>query len=227
MIDDDKVLCDHAREWFEADNHAFECVYTGREGLERLTYFQYDVSVIDLGLPDMDGGDIIAKYRWQGGLCPIIVLTGQSDLERKESALDSGADDYLVKPFHLRELSARIRALLRRPPAITRTVLQIADLQLDPTTKRVNRGGLEVELLPREFALLEFLMRHAEQFFSSDILLERVWVAESETSPDVIRVYVNRLRSKIDLPGRQPLIQTQRGYGYRITSAIDKAREIK
>lgn len=219
MVDDNLELCEQAADWFADHNETFEWVQTGQDAIERLRFASYDVIILDLGLPDMDGVSILRQFRSQGGQTPVLVLTGEADLNTKEAALDSGADDYLTKPFYLRELSARIRALLRRPVSVTQEVHRIADLELNTVTKCVKRGHVEIVLLPREYALLEFLVKHPEQFFLSAALLERVWVSESETSPDAIRVYVTRLRSKIDLPGLQPLLQTQRGFGYRITAS--------
>jgi two-component system OmpR family response regulator len=171
---------------------------------------------MDWNLPHMEGIDICKAFRLNGGTTPIIMLTGKREIDDKEAGLDAGADDYLTKPFHMKELGARIRALLRRPAAVVSQDLKARDISLDPVTHRVCKGEKELDILPKEFALLEFLMRHPKQVFSAEALIERVWPTDSEASSGSIRTYVNRLRSKIDSEGQNSLITTVHGIGYRL-----------
>ncbi|HEY9788243.1 MAG TPA: response regulator transcription factor, partial [Candidatus Obscuribacterales bacterium] len=145
-----------------------------------------------------------------------IMLTGRAKIDEKEEGLDSGADDYLTKPFSMRELNARVRALLRRPAAYSGNELKARDIVLEPESHRVTKQGREIKLLPKEFALLEFLLRNPGRVFSPEALLERVWESTSDASPDTVRIHVNRLRSKLDTKGEDSIIGTVHGVGYRL-----------
>jgi two-component system, OmpR family, response regulator len=179
---------------------------------------QYDVIVLDWDLPGATGVEICTSFRAKGGNTPIIMLTGKSTLRDKEEGLDSGADDYLTKPFHIKELSARIRALLRRPLSVTGNTLKVGDITLCPISYKVTKAEQEVQLLPREFALLEFLMRHPGQVFGAEALLDRVWNSDSEASPDALRTCMKRLRKKIESPEGDSIIKTVHGVGYKLES---------
>jgi two-component system OmpR family response regulator len=146
------------------------------------------------------------------------MLTGRSSIQEKEEGLDCGADDYLTKPFNMKELSARIRALLRRPAPVSSNVLKVGGLTCDPGKYRVTRDGAEITLLPREFALLEFLMRHPDEVFSGEALLSRVWSTDSEATADTVRTNIMRLRQKIDKKGNDSIIETIPRVGYRMKS---------
>src|SRR5262249_34277288 len=172
--------------------------------------------ILDWQLPGMAGIDICKEFRSQGGMTPVLMLTGKSAISDKETGLDAGADDYLTKPFHMKELSARVRALFRRASRGTSNILTIGDLVLDPSNYRVTRDGVEIQLQKREFALLEFLMRNPNRVFSSEALLERVWVTDADVTPDAIRVYIMRLRKKVDEGAKASLIQTVHGVGYKL-----------
>ncbi|MGH9551128.1 MAG: response regulator transcription factor, partial [Terriglobales bacterium] len=189
---------------------------TGRAAQEKLDSQSYDVLIVDWGLPDASGLEICKQYREKGGSAAVLLLTGKGAVTDKEQGLDAGADDYLTKPFHPRELSARLRALLRRPRELQDNILQVGSLVLDPQGARVTKDGKEINLLPKEFALLEFLMKHPNQVFAADVLLDKVWSKESENSPDTVRVHITKLRSKIDTEGEPSIIRTMHRVGYKL-----------
>ncbi|MBS1998349.1 MAG: response regulator transcription factor [Cyanobacteria bacterium SZAS LIN-2] len=183
-----------------------------------MTAFQYDLAVLDWGLPGKLGVDICRDYRARGGKTPILMLTGKGEIESKLEGFDSGADDYLAKPFNLRELLARVKALLRRPEGVQSDVIHVRGYELNTKLGKVMVHGREVALLAKEMALLEFLMRHQDRIFNVDDLLDRVWQSDSESSEDAVRQCVTRLRKKIDVEGQPSLITTVKGMGYKIDS---------
>ncbi|MBS1956513.1 MAG: response regulator transcription factor [Cyanobacteria bacterium SZAS-4] len=216
VVEDDKELVEVLQDWLVGEHHIVDVVHDGKEGAERLRMYDYDVAILDWELPGMHGPSIVKEYRDGGGTIPLLMLTGKTNYTDKEQGLDSGADDYLTKPFHPRELSARLRALLRRSGANrTATVLTAGDLSLDPQAFKVTKGDNEIPFLPREFALLEFFMRHPNEVFGPEAILNHVWSSESDASPDTVRVHITRLRSKIDTPGEKSLIHTIHRVGYR------------
>lgn len=216
VVEDEKALSDVVIDYLSAQNYNVDHVADGKEALDRLKFYSYDLVVLDWQLPNMEGVDICRSFRSSGGTTPIIMLTGKREVDDKERGLDAGADDYLTKPFHMKELGARVRALLRRPAAVVSQDLKVRDVSLDPTTHQVRKDGKDLDILPKEFALLEFLMRHPKQVFSAEALIERVWPTDSDASPGTIRTYVNRLRSKIDTKGEDSIITTVHGIGYRL-----------
>jgi two-component system OmpR family response regulator len=216
LVEDDEDLATMVVEWLSFEHYAVELVTDGRDGLDRLRLCQYDAVVLDWELPVMNGPDICRTYRSEGGSTPIIMLTGKGTVSEKEHGLDSGADDYLTKPFNMKELSARLRALLRRVSNTATNILSVGQLTIDPTKYKVTRAGVEVQLLPREFALLEFLMRHPDEVFSGDALLQRVWHSESEATSEAIRTCIKRLRQKIDNDDDDSIIQTIPRVGYKL-----------
>jgi DNA-binding response OmpR family regulator len=219
MVEDDAELTAMVSEWLSFERHMVEVVHMGREGMDRLRNCQYDLIILDWSLPDLTGLEICRQYRSTGGSTPIIMLTGRGSITDKEAGLDSGADDYLTKPFNMKELSARIRALLRRASNVTSNVLTVGDIVVDPGKYKVTRGGQEIQLLPREFALLEFFMRHPDEVFSADALLQRVWHSESEATSDALRTCIKRLRQKIDANEDDSIIQTIPRVGYRLKTS--------
>lgn len=209
-------LAGELSDYLSQDGHAIDPAPDGATALELIKSFEYELIIIDVELPDMSGLSICDCFRRSGGATPILMLTGRSSIEDKETGLDSGADDYLTKPFNARELSARIRALLRRPAAVSANLIEIGDLVIDIATKTVTCQGQPVRLLPKEFAILVFLLRNRNQVFNADMLLERVWPMEVESSPEAVRQCVKRLREKIDIKGRPSVITTVKGFGYTI-----------
>jgi DNA-binding response OmpR family regulator len=216
IVEDDLDLRSIVEDWLRHEHHLVETATKGDEAMELIGIYPYDVIILDWNLPVMSGIQILKKFRQDGGKTPVLMLTGQDLAENIETGLDSGADDYLTKPFHMKELSARIRALLRRPQTVTENVLRAGDLTLNPRTFAVTKSGADIRLLPKEFALLEFLMRHPNQVFSAEALLDRVWHSENDAAPETVRTCIKRLRRKIDGESENSLIQTLHGVGYKL-----------
>jgi len=216
IVEDELDLAEPIQESLERQHHVVEIVDNGPEALQCLKVYKYDLVILDWMLPGLSGKEIAAQYRSTGGITPIIMLTARSSIEDKEAGFDAGADDYLTKPFHLTELHARVRALLRRPHSMAAKVLEIGGLSLDPIARKVTRNGEEIHLLPKEFSLLEFLMRHPNQVFSAEALIDRVWESDTLALPDTIRTHIKTLRKKIDAAGKPSLIVTVHGIGYKL-----------
>lgn len=216
LSDDDIQLCNVIKGWLLLDNHNVELVHDGMDARERLRISVYDLVVLDLGMPGMSGIEVLTEFRGAGGVTPVLILTGKDSVEDIERGFDAGADDYLTKPFHGKELAARIRALLRRPPAYVGEVLSFANLILDRDNYAVVVDGNKVTLLPKEFDLLEFFMRNPNRVFAPEALLNRVWAADSDATVDAVTTCIKRLRKKIDVDGKPSLINTIRGAGYKL-----------
>lgn len=214
LVEDDKDLVGMVRSMLQAEHHTVEALSDGREAAQHLRIYPYDIIVLDWELPGATGIEILKQFRSGGGKTPIIMLTGRDKIDDKELGLEVGADDYLTKPFAMRELSARIKALLRRSPQVTENILAAGDIELDPAKYRVTRKGNPVQLLPKEFAVLEFLLRHPNQVFTADALLERVWKSDSEATAEALRTTMKRLRKKIENEDGAQLIRTVHGVGY-------------
>ena len=212
VVEDDKEIQDSVKKILELEHHQVELASDGDEGLFMMGTYTYDVIVLDWQLPKKEGVEILKDYRNSGGKAPILMLTGKTSLDDKEQGLDSGADDYLTKPFAGKELAARVRALLRRPNLSTANVLNLAGIVLDPSARTVTRNGEAVELLPREFQLLEFLMRNPNRVFEQTAILNRVWPSESDATSEALRSTVKRMRKKIDPDGE--IVRTVHGVGY-------------
>lgn len=218
VVEDDLDLRSIVEDWLKHEHHLIETATKGDEAMELITTYPYDLIILDWQLPVLDGIQILQKFRQGGGRTPVLMLTGQDKTNHIETGLDSGADDYLTKPFHMKELSARIRALLRRPQNVIENVLKCGDITLNPRTYSVTRGGADLKLLPKEFALLEFFMRHPNQVFSTEALLDRVWRSENDAAPETVRTCIKRLRKKIDLENEDSIIETLHSVGYRLHS---------
>ncbi|MBY0549816.1 MAG: response regulator transcription factor [Candidatus Obscuribacterales bacterium] len=219
VVEDDVDLSSKVSEWLSFEQHLVEVVYDGQEAYDRLRVYSYECVILDWDLPKMTGLEVCKQFRNHGGHTPILMLTGKDAIAEKEAGLDAGADDYLTKPFHLKELSARIRALLRRPvQSYTGGTIKTGELELDPLSRRVTRNGSEIILQPKEYALLEFFMRHPNEVFSPDALINRVWNSESDTSADTIYTYMKVLRRKISPEAPGSLIKTVHGVGYKLES---------
>src|SRR4030095_16645344 len=198
VVEDDLEFSGVVQGWLTNEHHAVEVVHDGKVARDTLQVYEYDLVILDWQLPGLSGVEICQQFRSQGGVTPILMLTGKSAIAEKEAGLDAGSDDYLTKPFHMKELSARVRALLRRASGMTSNVLSAGKLVLDPSLYRVTVNGEEIHLQKREFALLEFLMRNPNKVFSAEALLERVWASETDATPFAIRTCMMRLRRKIE-----------------------------
>lgn len=198
LVEDSREMASTIITWLNAEHYDVVHVVDGVEGLDLLKFESYDVAILDWELPGMSGVDICKEYRLGGGTIPVLILTAKQAINERTTGLDSGADDYLTKPFALRELSARVRALLRRAPEIKSNVLEVGQISLDTVKYRVMKNGKEVQLMPRDFALLEFLMKNVDHVFSAEALLQRVWANDSEASPSALRTAIKRIRQKLD-----------------------------
>lgn len=216
VVEDEAKLASYLKRGLEADGHAVDVAGDGEEGLWLARNQPYDVVVLDIMLPKRNGFQVCADLRNEANWTPILMLTAKSGEFDIAEALDTGADDYLTKPFSFVELTARIRALVRRGAPERPTVVQVGDLSLDPAAHIVRRGEQEIKLTAKEFALLEYLMRHAGQAVGKLEILNAVWDWDFEGDPNVVEVYIGYLRRKIDEPFDRSSIETIRGVGYRM-----------
>jgi len=211
------------RQGLEEEAYAVDVVADGSEVMDWVRSAHYDLIMLDIMLPGMDGIEVCRQIRAHGYIMPILMLTARDTLTDKVKGLDSGADDYLVKPFAIEELTARLRALARREGPSKTVELQVGELVLDTMTKRARRGAAEFDLTGKEYMLLETLMRHPGQVLSRDQIIEHVWNMDFESGSKLIEVYIHALRKKIDEGHDRKLIQTLRGLGYRIS--VDESAE--
>ncbi|GAA0910041.1 response regulator transcription factor [Streptomyces thermoalcalitolerans] len=217
IVEDEKRLARSLAQGLAAEGYAVDVVHDGREGLHQATEHPYDLIILDIMLPGMNGYRVCHALRTAGDDTPILMLTAKDGEYDEAEGLDTGADDYLTKPFSYLVLLARIRALLRRRTAAgSAPLLSVGDLSVDPATRRVARGGQDVELTAKEFAVLEFLAGRAGQVVSKAEILEHVWDFAYGGDPNIVEVYVSALRRKIDAPFGRRSIRTVRGAGYRL-----------
>jgi DNA-binding response OmpR family regulator len=216
VVEDDRDLAKTLQDLIGADDHAVDIALTGSHALAYLQDCQYDLILLDVHLPEENGISVLKKYRHNKGTGSVIMLTSRSAIADKLDGLDSGADDYVTKPFEPRELISRVRAQLRRVPIAQYTERLVArDLSLDMRGRVCKKGELEIKLQPREFALLEFFMRRPHEIFSSTALIARVWSSSSEVTQVHLRVLITTLRGKIDGPDELSYIETVHRVGYR------------
>lgn len=219
LVEDEARLATAVRRVLDEEGYATDWAADGADGLSRAEENQYDVVVLDVMLPYYDGYEIARRLRSDGSTVPILMLTAKDGIQDRVRGLDAGADDYLVKPFALAELLARVRALSRRAKMAAgneATVLEIGDLQLDLRAREARRGPRRIELTAREFALLETLMRHPGQVMSRSQLLDSVWSYDAVTESNIVDIYIHYLRNKVDKGFDQKLLRTVRGMGYSI-----------
>ena len=216
VIEDEKKVANFIKKGLEEEFYAVDVALNGNEGFEMASNEEYDLILLDVMLPGMDGFTITKELRKKEILTPILLLTVKETIQDKVTGLDSGADDYLTKPFAFEELLARIRALLRRKEQIKSTSLKISNLMLDLQSHKVTIDGKEIILTPKEYSILEYLMRNKNRVISRTKLVEHVYDYHFDTETNIIDVYINKLRSKVDLDPNKPLIQTVRGAGYMI-----------
>ena len=218
VIEDERRLAAAVRRGLQAEGFAVDLAHDGEDGLHLAREGDYDALVVDLMLPKISGYRICRELRAEENWVPILILSAKDGEYDQADGLDLGADDYLTKPFSYVVLAARLRALLRRGTQPRPAQLRAGDLTLDPGTHQVSRGGTAIDLTPREFALLEYLMRQAGQVVSKASLLEHVWDAYDLVDPNVVEVYAGYLRRKIDSPFGRSALQTVRGAGYRLAA---------
>jgi two-component system, OmpR family, response regulator len=218
LVEDDKKIATLVKRGLEAEGFTVEVAFDGTDGLWLATEGSFDLLILDIMLPGRNGFQICADLREAGDWTPILMLTAKDgDLDEAE-ALDTGADDYLTKPFSFAVLVARIRALLRRATGRPPAPVEAGDLRIDPGQRRVWRGEVEIEVTARQFDVLEFLMRRAGQVLSKAEILDGVWEYEFEGDPNIVEVYIRRLRTRIDEPFDRHAIETLRGAGYRLAA---------
>jgi len=218
VVDDDALLAKLVADWLKAENFTVEVCNNGKDAVALISDFHYDAIILDWELHDMQGIDILDRYRKSGGTGLVMMLTGRDQIEDKESGLMTGADDYLTKPFHIKELIARLHALLRRPRNTYQEELKVGAVRLNPQTRKVFVNEKEVELLAKEFAVLEHFMRHPGQVFDAESLLNRVWKSEKAVNNETVRTTIKRLRQRLDKDNdsEKSLIETLYGAGYRL-----------
>jgi DNA-binding response OmpR family regulator len=216
LIEDNRRLSDSLRITLEEDGYAVDAAYDGIDGEEMGLIPSYDIIILDIMLPGKNGFEVCRELRDRRISTPILMLTARDALDDRVLGLDSGADDYLVKPFELEELRARIRALFRRDSTSKSGVLKVADLSLDPAAHTVQRAGKTIQLTAKEFSLLEYFMRHPNHLVTREKVEEHLWSYDHVIASNVVDVYVRRLRTKIDDPSGIKLFETLRGAGYRL-----------
>ena len=218
VVEDDTTLRQLISAYLMEGDHDVHCAADGQTARAYMKLNDYDLILFDWMLPDLTGIELCQGYRAAGGKAPVMLLTARNDKYDKATGLDAGADDYMVKPFEQVEFQARIRALLRRPGAFGKqsSVITIRELAIDTVKKTVARSGQEIELRPREYALLEFLMRHPGQSFTAEALFTRLWNTDAIAAQETVRMHIMTLRKKIDDKNDDPLIVSMRGRGYKI-----------
>lgn len=218
VVEDEPRIAQAIKNGLELEKYAVDLEYDGEDGYHAAEAGDYDLVILDVMMPGMDGVSVCKKLRADNKQMPILILTARSQTKDIVKGLEAGADDYLAKPFEFEELIARVKALLRRPKEQLSDILVVGDLTLDAQLKTVRRKDREIQLSSKEYALLEYLMRHQGRVLSKETLIEHVWDFDADILPNTAEVYITYLRQKIDRPFKQPLIHTIRGFGYKITS---------
>jgi len=216
IVEDDGETADYIRHALGADGHSADHAENGDQGLSLAMSGIYDVAIVDRMLPGLDGVSLVKRLRERRSPTPVLFLTNLGGIDDRVEGLESGGDDYLVKPFALSELLARVNALLRRPATLSQTILRTAGVDMDLLKRTVTRDGRPIDLQPREFKLLECLMRHADRVITRTMLLEMVWGFHFDPKTNIVETHISRLRAKLGSGSDQELIQTVRGSGYVI-----------
>ncbi len=214
VAEDDTQCAELIGLFLERGQHVFETVEDGAEALDRLKLYSYDLVILDWNLPKVSGVEVLRAYRNRGGKTPVLMLTGHKSVEHKVEGLESGADDYLTKPFDGEELKARLKALLRRPHSLLGDVLKVADIEFDTASLTVRRAGQEIKLRPKELAVLEFFLRHMGHVFTPEQILEQVWSSESDATTEAIISCIKRIRKALDEGRSESIIRNVHGAGY-------------
>ena len=217
VVEDEIKLANAVRRALQLQKYAVDIAYDGQSGLDLAVGESFDLIILDVMLPGIDGMEICRRIRREGIKTPVLMLTAKGRISDKITGLDTGADDYMVKPFSFEELFARIRALFRRSVQSPDPLLQVKDLTLDPVSFKVERSGKSIKLSSREFSILEYLIRRKNTVVTRDQILSHVWDYDSDILPGTVEVHIKHLRDKIDTSFTVPLIKTIRGFGYEIT----------
>ena len=216
VVEDDRAVASFLKEGLESDQYAVDLARDGEQAQSRVDEADFDLVILDLVLPKLDGFQVLNHIRTQKRSLPVLILSGRTGVEDRVKGLDLGASDYLAKPFSFSELSARVRALLRRSPNPARVVLRVADLELDRVERVVRRAGRCIDLTPHEFALLEYLMSNAGRCVTRAMIIEHVWKFSFDATTNLVDVYISYLRNKVDLGFQNKLIHTVRSVGYQL-----------
>lgn len=218
VVEDEQRIARSIKKGLELEHFAVDLAFTGSEGFSLASNEEYDLIILDLMLPEMDGVEICKQLREKKIETPILMLTAKGQIDEKIAGLNAGADDYLTKPFSFEELLARMRALSRRPKQLLQSVLEYQTLSLDTSSYTVTRSGRPISLSSKEFALLEYLMRNQKKILTKDQIIRHVWDYDADILPNTIEVYIRNLRKKIDepFPKEKPVIHTVRGFGYKL-----------
>ena len=220
LLEDEPKVSALVKRGLTAERYAVDVTADGREGLEYAEAYPYDLILLDLMLPSISGIEVLQRIRRTNQFVPVLVLTARDSVDDKVKLFDSGADDYLTKPFAFAELLVRVKALLRRGPVNRSSTLRIGDLELDRLTQQVKHHGKRIELTAKEYSLLEYLMQNPDRVLSRNMIIEHVWDQSFDGITNIVDVYVRHLRSKIDESGDPKMIRTVRGTGYMIRSEI-------
>lgn len=220
LVEDEKKVADIIERGLKAERFAVDICHNGRDGWQMANTYDYDLLILDLMLPEMSGTEILEKVRRKNQSVPILILTARDGMADKVKNFESGADDYLTKPFAFAELLVRVKALLRRGPVNRSSVLRVGDLEIDRLSQNVRRAGKKIELTAKEYGLLEYLATHPGRVFSRTMIIEHVWDQSFQGLTNIVDVYVRHLREKVDDPFTTKLLRTVRGVGYSLSDEV-------
>jgi DNA-binding response OmpR family regulator len=221
LIEDEVKLASFIKRGLVAERYAVDVAKDGRSGLELAQTYQYDLILLDLMLPGMDGSDVLRRIRKENSSVPVLIVSARDTVPDKVANMETGADDYLTKPFAFAELLVRIKALMRRGPVNRASTIRISDLELDRLSQQVKRAGQRIELTAKEYALLEYLMSNAGRVLSRNMIIEHVWDQSFDGITNIVDVYIRHLRSKVDTGHDSKLLKTVRGVGYSIREGAE------